>query len=276
MVPMVTQKFNPIYKAIAHRAKLAAASAAVGAVVAYAGVSHAEQLDEVMQVTQSNIESAKQSQAKINSIASETNDLLQDFKQVTKEIEGLRVYNAQLESRIQNQLTRIEEIDEAIANVKVVQRQIPPLLERMLDGLENFVALDVPFHMEEREDRIARLRSNIGKSNQSVAEIFRQVLEAYKIENEYGRKIEAYETSIDFNGDGNERQVNMFRVGRIALLYRTEDGAEVGRWNNESRSWEALDAGEWSDKVNTGIRIARNQAVKDVLTLPIAAPEVAQ
>jgi len=269
---MVMQKNNPLGRAVANCLKLAA----VSAVVAHASISHADKLDDVMQVSQSTIESAQQSQVKINDIASQTNDLLQDFKQVTKEIEGLRVYNAQLESRIQNQLARIEEIDQSIASVKVVQRQIPPLLERMLDGLENFLALDVPFHMEEREDRISRLRSNIGKSNQSVAEIFRQVLEAYKIENEYGRKIEAYEASIDFNGDGSERQVNMFRVGRIALLYRTEDGSEVGRWNNESRSWETLDAGEWSDKINTGIRIARNQAVKDVLTLPIAAPEVAQ
>lgn len=269
---MVMQKLNPLTRAVTSSVKLIA----VSAVVSFAGISQADQLDEVMKVSQSNIEAAQQSQVKINDIADQTNDLLQQFKQVTKEIEGLRVYNAQLESRIQNQLARIEEIDEAIANVKVVQRQIPPLLERMLDGLENFVALDVPFHLEEREERVDRLRSNIGKSNQSVAEIFRQVLEAYKIENEYGRKIEAYEASIDFNGDGNDRQVNMFRVGRIALLYRTEDGSEVGRWDNDSRSWEALDAGEWSDKVNTGIRIARNQAVKDVLTLPIAAPEVAQ
>ena len=80
----------------------------------------------------------------------------------------------------------------------------------------------------------------LDKSNQTVAENFRQVLEVYKIENEYGRKIEAYDASIDFNGDGQERKVDIFRVGRIALLYKTEDGKEVGRWNNETRSWEEL------------------------------------
>jgi len=129
---------------------------------------------------------------------------------------------------------------------------------------------------EERQDRLDTLRGNLDKSNQTVAENFRQVLEAYKIENEYGRKIEAYDASIDFNGDGKERQVDMFRVGRIALLYKTEDGQEVGRWNNQSRQWEALDASEWGSFINTGIRIARNQAVKDILQLPIAAPEAAQ
>ncbi|NNC55227.1 MAG: DUF3450 family protein [Pseudomonadales bacterium] len=116
----------------------------------------------------------------------------------------------------------------------------------------------------------------MSKSNQSVAENFRQVLEAYKIENEYGRKLEAYEASIDFNGDGNERQVDVFRVGRIALVARSLDGADVWRWDNDNRVWESLDANAWSAQINTGIRIARNQAVKDILQLPIAAPEKAE
>ena len=236
----------------------------------------ADKLDKVFDARQAAIEAGQKSQVKIDGIADQTNDLLQDFKQVSKEIEGVRVYNAQLEARIQNQLERIAQIDESIINVKSIQRQIPPLLVKMLDGLENFVALDVPFHLEEREVRTERLRDNMGKSNQSVAENFRQVLEAYKIENEYGRKLEAYEANIDFNGDGNERQVDIFRVGRIALLYRTLDGEEVGRWDNVNRTWEALDKSDWSANINTGIRIARNQAVKDILQLPIAAPEAAQ
>lgn len=237
---------------------------------------HADKLDDVLQVGKSQVVQAQKSQVKVDTLADQTNDLLQSYKIVNKEIEGLRVYNAQLEARIQNQLERITQIDESIANVKVIQRQIPPLLEKMLNGLENFISLDVPFHVQERAARLDSLRGNMGKSNQSVAENFRQVLEAYKIENEYGRKIEAYEDSVDFNGDGQERKVDMFLVGRIALLYKTEDGEQVGRWNNETRKWEALDKDEWAGQINTGIRIARNQAVKDILQLPIAAPGAAQ
>ena len=146
----------------------------------------------------------------------------------------------------------------------------------MLDGLEQFVELDVPFHIGERRDRIAQLRDNLDESNQTPAELFRQVLEAYKIENEYGRKIDAYEDAIDISGNGQERKVDVFRVGRIALLYRTTDGEAAGRWNNQTRQWEALEASEWSSSIQAGIRIARNQAVKDILQLPITAPEAAQ
>jgi len=241
-----------------------------------AGGVQADALDEVFAVGKSKAAAAQKSQIAIDDIADQTDTLLQNYKQVNKEVEGLRVYNAQLEARIQNQLKRIAEIDEAMSQVTVIQRQITPLVINMLDGLESFVALDVPFHASERENRLEGLRANLDQSNQTVAENFRQVLEAYKIENEYGRKIEAYETAIDFNGDGQARKVDIFRVGRIALLYKTEDGKEVGRWNNATREWEVLDASGWASDINSGIRIARNQAVKDILQLPISAPEAAQ
>lgn len=271
---MTTQNPTPLPQAIARAIKLGLCLA--GSVCLMASSAHADKLGEVYDTGKSKVAQAQKSQVKIDGLADQTNDLLQDYKVVSKEIEGLRVYNAQLDARIKNQLTRMVELDESIAGVTAIQRQIPPLLEKMLDGLENFIALDVPFLADEREQRLAMLRSNMGKSNQSVAENFRQVLEAYKIENEYGRKVEAYEASIDFDGDGKERKVDIFRVGRIALLYKTEDGEQVGRWNNTTRAWEALEAADWSSQINTGIRIARNQAVKDILLLPIAAPEAAQ
>ena len=271
---MATNSYYPIPRAFTRFARIGVC--VISSVCFYAGNASADKLDQVFQVGQSKVTAAQKSQAKIDGIADQTDSLLQSYKQVNKEIEGLRVYNAQLEARIQNQLDRIAEIDEAMSQVTVIQRQITPLLVKMLDGLENFISLDVPFLAQERQARLDSLRGNLDQSNQTVAENFRQVLEAYKIENEYGRKIEAYDSSIDFNGDGKDRKVDMFRVGRIALLYKTEDGKEVGRWNNTTREWEALDAGEWGSYINTGIRIARNQAVKDILQLPISAPEAAQ
>ncbi len=237
---------------------------------------YADQVVDVLAVSNARLIAAQESQVLVDSLADETVDLIQQYKALNKEIEALRVNNAQVQTKIQDQINEMAEIDKSIVGVAGVSTQIPLLLQKMIDGLENFVELDVPFLIEERRDRIAGIRAGLGKGNQAVGENFRQVLEAYKIENEYGRKIEAYKASIDFNGDGQKRAVDVFRVGRIALLYKTENGEEVGRWNNDTRQWEALDVGEWGDNINTGIRIARNQAVKDILQLPIEAPEVAK
>ena len=149
-----------------------------------------------------------------------------------------------------------------------------PLVIRMIDGLEQFVELDVPFHIDERRQRVAFLRGNLDRSDVSVAEKFRQVLEAYKIENEYGRKIDAYKGSVDIGG--TERDVNFFRVGRVALLYQTTDTQVSGAWDQASRSWVELDNGEYRNAIMKGLRVARKEASIDVLNLPIAAPEAAQ
>ncbi|MEL0242752.1 MAG: DUF3450 family protein, partial [Pelagibacteraceae bacterium] len=79
---------------------------------------------------------AKASQAKIDRLADETASLLSDYKTVMKQVDGLKVYNARLERQIANQERRIRDIDQSIAEASVIQRQIPPLVTRMLDGLE--------------------------------------------------------------------------------------------------------------------------------------------
>lgn len=256
-----------------HRLKtgLIAALVATGTLLGAVAAVQANNLDSILKVGNAKNDAARKSQAKIDRLADETRDLLSDYKTVVKQIDGLKVYNARLQRQIDNQMKRIAEIDESIDQVTIISRQMTPLVIRMIDGLEKFVELDVPFHLDERQQRIDFLRSNLDRSDVSVAEKFRQVLEAYKIENEYGRKIDAYKGSVEI--DGTERDVNFFRVGRIALLYQTTDTEISGAWDQASRSWVPLDRGEFRNAIMKGLRIARKEASIDLLTLPVAAPE---
>jgi hypothetical protein len=237
-------------------------------------VAQANSVDAVLKVSQSKATAAQKSQQTVDKLAGETGDLLQDYKTVMKQVDGLRVYNARLEKQIANQLQRIQDIEASIEQVTVIQRQVTPLVIRMIDGLEKFVELDVPFHMEERGERIEFLRNSVDRSDLSVAEKFRQVLEAYKIENEYGRKIDAYKGNVAINGV--EREVNFFRVGRIALLYQTTDTEISGVWDQEAREYVELDKGEYRNAIMKGLRIARKEASINILKLPVPAPEAAQ
>ncbi|KAA1189711.1 DUF3450 domain-containing protein [Pseudohalioglobus sediminis] len=256
-----------------HRLKnaLIAALVSAGALLGAAVAVQASTLDSILEVGEAKNNAARKSQAKIDRLADETRDLLSDYKTVNKQIDGLKVYNARLQRQIDNQVKRIGQIDQSIDQVTVIQRQMTPLVIRMIDGLEKFVELDVPFHMDERQQRIAFLRANLDRSDVSVAEKFRQVLEAYKIENEYGRKIDAYKGAVEI--DGVERDVNFFRVGRVALLYQTTDTEISGAWDQQSRSWVPLERGEYRNAIMKGLRIARKEASIDLLNLPIAAPE---
>lgn len=252
--------------------KVVLACVANGALLFAANGLHADpQLDAVLEVGKSRHEAAMQSQKRVDKLADETRDLLTDYKTVMKQVDGLKVYNARLERQIADQEKRMARIENSIADVTVIQRQVMPLLLKMVDALEQFVALDVPFDSEGRQERIEFLRANIERSDLTTAEKFRQVLEAYKIENEYGRLLSTQEATI--NIDGVDRNVNLLQVGRIALVYQTSDKSVTGMWNNQSRQWEVLPDSEYKSAISQAIKIARKEAVYDIMKLPIAAPE---
>ncbi len=238
--------------------------------VGLAGPAAGATLADIYQVAERINQQAKTSQARIDALTEETHKLLNEYKTVLKEIEGLRVYNRQFEKQIANQEREMTQLTDSIDRVTVIERQITPLMLRMIDGLEQFVDLDLPFLLDERHDRVARLREMMDRADVAVSEKFSQVLRAFQIENEYGRTMEAYGDTI--NVDGVDRKVDVLKVGRVALVFQTPDGEETGMWNKADDRWEVI-GDEFTTPVRNGIRMARKQLSVDMLTLPITGPE---
>ena len=216
---------------------------------------------------------AKRSQAKIDALTEETRKLLSEYKTVLKEIEGLRVYNRQLQRQINNQETEMAKLANSIDQVTLIERQITPLMLRMIDGLEQFVGLDLPFLLDERSDRIERLREMMERADVQASEKFSQILRAYQIENEYCRTMEAYGDTI--NVGGTELKADVLKVGRVALVYQTPDGEVTGRWDASNNEWVEL-GDEYTTPVRNGIRMARKQLSVDMLSLPVQVPGAAE
>ena len=212
-------------------------------------------------------ESAAKSQEKINGITDQIDSKLQQFKTLMKEIEGLEVYNSQLRKQINSQEQEMADLNAAIDEVSVVERQITPLMMRMIDGLEQFVALDVPFLPEERANRVADLRAMMDRADVAASEKFRRVMEAFQVEMDYGRTMEAYSGIHTINGQ--ERDVEFLRLGRTALMYQTRDASMQGVWNKQTRQWEELDS-SYRTQITKGLRMAKKQLAPDLLMLPVA------
>ncbi|MEZ5560522.1 MAG: DUF3450 domain-containing protein [Pseudomonadales bacterium] len=249
------------------------ASLLLAAGVALSGTATAATLADIYSVADQLNVQAKRSQSRIDALTEETRQLLAEYKTVLKEIEGLRVYNRQLEKQIGNQESEMAKISRSIDEVTLIERQITPLMLRMIDGLEQFVQLDLPFLEDERADRIERLREMMDRADVAVSEKFSQILNAYQIENEYGRTMEAYGDTI--NVGGSERKVDVLKVGRIALVYQTPDGEETGMFNPKSGQWEPLDD-SYTTPIRNGIRMARKQLSVDMLILPVEGAEAAE
>ncbi len=216
------------------------------------------------------IQLAQAAQDQIDGIVEETRSVAEEYRAVMKEVDGLLVYNTLLDRQIEDQEEELRNLRVSIDQVQFIERQVLPLLTRMIDGLEQFVALDVPFLIDERNERVENLTILLERADVTAAEKFRVVMEAWQIENDYARTIYTYTDELEI--DGTTREVDVLQVGRVALVYQTADGAESGAWNQRTRSWESV-GDEYRNPIRKGIRLARNQIGPDLLLLPLAAPE---
>ena len=260
-------------KALAPMAILAVAMTAVAEEPAV--VERTAEVSEILNAGAEKVQAAKNSQIKVDRIADQTDGLLQEFKQVNKQIESLRVYNSQLERQIESQKQMMVELEESIENATIIERGISPLMANMLNALEDFVELDMPFKLERRQQAVADLYVNLDSAKFSAAEKFRQILEVYDIESEYSLSMESYTDQIDLEGNGSLVEVQMLRVGRVALVYQSKDKSKVGVWDKATKSWQPLDS-SYRRPVDQAIRIAVKLAPQDVIEIPITAPETAQ
>lgn len=234
-------------------------------------MTHAADVDDITRGGEKRANSGVAAQATIDKLSTETQEIVSRYKTELKVLEGLKLYNGLQKKQVENQAEYLTDLTESISKVAVIERQIVPLIVSMIDSLENFVELDVPFLLEERGDRIANLRDTLERSDVTVAEKFRKVLEAYEIEIEYGRTIEA--SSGKLSQDGRVREVQFLRIGRSSYLYQTADGEESGVWNDASQSWEILPNEIYQRQISKGLRLARKEAAPDLIIVPVAAPQ---
>lgn len=248
-------------------------SVSLGAGLAVTTAS-AESLDAVFSAGERKLQLAQASQEKIDKIVEQTQGIHSQWQAVTKEIDGLEVYNTLLDRQIANQVQDMTDLSNSIDQVTSIERLILPLMLDMVNALDNFIKLDVPFLAEERAERVARLHGLLERSDVTVAEKFRSVMEAYQIENDYGRTIEGYHEMLDVGGA--EREVNVLRVGRIGLYYQSVDGQFTGVWDQDAGGWVELTDGSSRNQIRQGLRIANKQVAPELMVLPVNAPESAR
>ena len=229
-----------------------------------------QSLDQILQQQQGRTKLAQESQQRIDNVVKQTRSLEEQYKATLKEIDGLKVYNTLLGLQVDNQNLKMADLRNSIDQVEVINRQIVPIMTQMIDGLEQFVELDVPFLKEERTNRVELLKELMERDDITVAEKFRKVTEAYQIENDYGSTIEAYKSTI--NIDGATREVEFLRIGRVALMYQSPDGQVSGAWDQQARQWQALGS-EYKNQIRQGLKIANKQIAPELVLLPITAPE---
>ncbi len=227
-------------------------------------------LEKVIHIEQATQKAAAESQQKINDLSLEAAQLLAKYRFAIRQTENFQQESQHLAAVLKNQAKESESLQQQIKDIAVTKAEITPLILRMMESLESFIGLDLPFLAIERQQRLKKLQSMMLRADINTAEKFRRILETYQIENEYGNTIEAYKAEITL--DNTKIPVDFLRLGRIALYYQRLDGSETGFWNKTEKRWQVLDT-NYSTVIHNGLRIARKEASPDLLILPITAAE---
>jgi hypothetical protein len=231
----------------------------------------AQALDRAVKEQMGADEEARASQAKIDQLDDQTQKMLGEYRRALADAESYETYAKQLTAQVSSQNEELADIERQLGEVDTTSREVLPLMLRMLDTLEQFVALDLPFLPEERANRIALMKQMMNRADVTISEKYRRILEAYQVELDYGRTLEAYEGKL---GAGDTaRTVQFLRVGRVALLYQTLDGKETGYWDAEKKTWVGDDS--YRHTFKDGIAVAKKQRAPEMLLVPVPAPKEA-
>jgi septal ring factor EnvC (AmiA/AmiB activator) len=253
-------------------ALIRATKAASATVAIFAAAVAGAQLNQTLQAQMEVDRAAAQSQQRIEQIRDQTLDAASRYAQAMTEAESYEQYNEQLEAQVRSQQEEIASIQQQLLDIEQTNREVQPLMDKMVRALEQFVRLDVPFLIEERTARVNNLKNILARADVSISEKYRLILEAYQIELEYGRTLEAYEGTL--NAGDTPRTVTFVRLGRISLMYRTLDGSETGYWDQNQKQWVVDNS--YAEAVDQALRVANQEGAPELLTVPVPAPQEIQ
>lgn len=194
----------------------------------------ATSLDAALDESQQLASEAKASQARIDQLDDSSREMLSEYRNALQQAEALQGYNAQLRELVAAQRKELAGYQQQLDGIERTQEAVTPQMRRMVEVLGEFIAADLPFLPDERSDRLAQLQDLLPRADVSLAEKYRRILEAYQVESDYGRTLEAWRGELP--SEGVSRSVEFLRLGRVMLYFQTLDGHESAWWNPQSRS----------------------------------------
>jgi len=211
--------------------------------------------------------SAEQAQERINQLDDERSDMVRDYRTILQRTDAAKLYAAQQEKVVESQRAELASLEDQLGRVDEITAQMIPMMLTMIDDLNTFVAADLPFKMDERNEALANLNTVMDKADVVPAEKYRLIVEAYQREMEYGNTVDTWESVIPT--EGGETTVQMFQYGRVSLVYLTADKKKAARFNRETRAWEDL-PNSYIASIDKAIKVAQGIAGQEVLYGPVS------
>ncbi len=178
----------------------------------------------------------------------------------------LEYQNRKYQEYILKEKAELAALEAQQRKMELINMRLEPYLDEVTESLKKFIASDLPFLPKERAKRIAFLEESLGDYHLSLSEKLRRVLEALHVEADYGRTLEALDSSISLNG--NTIQGRIFRLGRTGLFFQSIDKHVIAHFDPASASWKPLDT-DYERGLEEALQIVDRKRAAQLLLLPL-------
>jgi hypothetical protein len=225
---------------------------------------HAEQPGKVVDTIDKSINTRKETQKKSGEWQTQKERLKSRYYQLkdTKETKQIEINH--LKEVVERQEAYIKRINRKIIEMEKIRQQLVPYLLEVISRMEEQVASDLPFLLEERTARTRALKAIVNDPEVTMGEKIRRVFEGLRVEMDYGKGVETAKEEIDFQDQ--KILVKVLRLGRTSLLMQTLDGKEIGIYDDNQ--WVAL-PGKYRAEIDKAIDIAVRRRPIEFVNLPV-------
>lgn len=211
-----------------------------------------------------------QTQQQQDAWAAERADLVARWRAATADVQWLGQRRAAAALRVEAAADRVAELERRLAEADRLEASMTDTLLVLLGRLETSVERSLPFLPEERAARLASLRGVLARPDTAPAEKLRRVLEAILVEAGYGGSVEVAGQEITIGGETIHADV--LRLGRVALMWRTPDGARAGVYDPGQAAWTETGSGE-RRRIGLAMEMAQRLRAVEVVDLPLGRIE---
>lgn len=186
--------------------------------------------------------------------------------ELQKQLKEIRQARKQYEAYITQAEKRLIDIERQRREIARLNLKLSSYLERIVDRLASFTAQDLPFLREERTRRITFLKDSLNDYEVQPSERLRRLLEALRVEAEYGQDVEKTESFIELNG--KKVRVDLLRLGRLALFYRALDGRDAGWRASGDNDWRPLNRRQIQE-LDKALSVSERRQTAELVILPL-------
>ena len=244
----------------------------LAAFAAFAPLCRAAGPEDVHKTLESSISRASKAGSTTKKWMEEREGLIQELQNLELKDAWTQFQLERTQRYLLSEKKNIAVLQENLAQAGKTRNTLAPFLEVLYFDLETHVKSDLPFAQEERNRRLAFIRSSLDDPDAGLSDKFGRLLGAIQIESDYGYSVDITQEVVE-NIQGGSEQVFVFRLGRLGLFRLMEADSHVQRYTKATGEWQDLSKPNIGE-LRKAMEIARKKRVTTLVELPVGSPAV--